>query len=136
MSGIKFEELTEIEKELFNDLKKILNQENWFDLFAEKDVYPNSHIKLNVLRQLAKTFKNCFLIKENGMFVKEEHLLSVIHTFRLGDAYYVKFTEKLILNYPKEDLVVFIACLLLEKKDKMINKDRIRSYLKRLPVII
>jgi hypothetical protein len=136
MSGIKFEELSKIEQDLFNDFTKILNQENWFDLFVEREAIPNSHIKINVLKQLAKTFRDCFSLEANNMIVEESKLIIVIHGFRLGDAYYVKHAEKLILNYPKADLVAFIACLLLEGKSEGIDKEIIRSYLKLLPIVI
>lgn len=143
MSGIKFEELSDIKKLLFADLKKILSQDDWRDLFVKNEKglydfdfsgskYVRSHVKIEVLKELAEAFRHCVVLNDYKISIEEGHLISVIHSTSFGDAYYERCIGKLIFKYPEEDWLIFTTFILLGQNVKEIDQVSILHHLQCL----
>jgi len=143
MSGIKFEDLNKFEKKLFNDFKKILSHESWRDLFKKsqnglygfeisESRFLRSHIKINILKDLAKTFQTAVIINSESIIVDDAMLRVVIHSFRFGDTRYVEYVEQFLLRYPSDDLIIFITFLLLDQNLKLLDYKMLLHHLQLL----
>jgi hypothetical protein len=126
MKGVKFEEIRK--QEVFENLKKILSLKNWRKFFVkadnglygfefEEDYFPRSHVKPEILRNIAYDLSGLVNITESAIVVIEDKFEEYITNLRMGDLYYINFAEKLILEHLEEDLPVFIAFLLLSRSD-------------------